>query len=709
MQSVELIIGGEVLEMPEGTTIPLTLQAQNIGDLNEKLGSFSRSFVVPGTAKNRAILENAFTFQNTGRLPYRKLDAALRVNGLDTFLGTVIIENDGLGWHEIRLSFYTGNSPFFQTITNRPLRSICFKEAQHFWTSKVAADSRALTEKYEYPIIAWRDLPADISPTNVDCKRLLPCLPTTYVLEAIAADSGYQITGDLLQQDFFQRILWPYSAEKKFLRDTNFTHRNNWRTRNPNVVNFNMFTGGGAPAPAATIPLATFDANDVPINELDNCCKYPGVYSKPGSVEQYYVGTPDRIRWKFTLKFFFYIEVPLDPGSELLITRSDSNNFGLDAQSTATMLGPGGGAVYDGGYQPASTAWSVGGPSNPLPYNGQDGYQYEMTGEFLVNPHAPIGFKIYVNGDLFLENISLEMEFLEDRGTTEVDRTVVVDKAPYIDIDYTRGLVSPSTCLPNITVAAFLKMVSQMTASIILVNEADKEVEFFTVNQLQANIGLARDWSDKLVNIRLSNWSSRSTGFGQLTTFRYTNEEVLGAAFGGYDLPIDDQTLEPVKALVALPVSAPRSIERNGVDIAYIPRLDVTTGLPVVSNDTKQTVVIRVPYDGTITMPYAYTTNVGSFFEADPDLVNVGKFVDATFGGLSWADDLFQRYYLPIQKWVEAYKEVTCFIELTAVDVFNLDFRKPVYLKQFDAYFYIQKIYDWVPGKPTKVDLLKIQ
>jgi len=74
-----------------------------------------------------------------------------------------------------------------------------------------------------------------------------------------------------------------------------------------------------------------------------------------------------------------------------------------------------------------------------------------------------------------------------------------------------------------------------------------------------------------------------------------------------------------------------------------------------------------------------------------------------------------QNLLMPNDGWSEYKKIINTpkIIELTMLlqpqDVQELDFAKPVYLRQWNSYYIIQKISGYRTGKPCKVELLKIE
>nr|MBS9767709.1 hypothetical protein [Flavobacteriaceae bacterium] len=90
-----------------------------------------------------------------------------------------------------------------------------------------------------------------------------------------------------------------------------------------------------------------------------------------------------------------------------------------------------------------------------------------------------------------------------------------------------------------------------------------------------------------------------------------------------------------------------------------------------------------------------------------PYIINVADNKQASSSGLNW-QKLIDKYYgrlVEALKYQE-FREVE--MELTAKDVKDFDFFKLVYLRQYGAYYYCNKIKNYTGKKTTKVELLRV-
>lgn len=71
--------------------------------------------------------------------------------------------------------------------------------------------------------------------------------------------------------------------------------------------------------------------------------------------------------------------------------------------------------------------------------------------------------------------------------------------------------------------------------------------------------------------------------------------------------------------------------------------------------------------------------------------------------------DIADDYYNPLRQILEQSLIVNAEMFLQETDVTNFDFRKLIYIEQLSSYFLMNKINNYVPGKPVKCELVRIQ
>jgi hypothetical protein len=265
MSSIELYINDEALDLRENERIPITFQTQSIQNVVEARGNFSRSFDVPRTDKNNRLLEVAFDFNTFGALPHRRIPSILRVDGYELPSGFVIIENDGITESEIKLTYYSGNSNFFQTVSTLKLKDCNFGNSSHFWNYRNAMNTN--NQYWVYPYIEYTDMEPNTFFSNqaaiwsssvtyqypdqvthngiiylmqatgtslnerpdlypsiwlvlpnenkyITGARLLPALYANAYKEAIELATGYNFEGEIFTQTAWTNLIFPFSGSK---------------------------------------------------------------------------------------------------------------------------------------------------------------------------------------------------------------------------------------------------------------------------------------------------------------------------------------------------------------------------------------------------------------------------------------------------------------------------------------------------------------
>ncbi|KGO91741.1 hypothetical protein [Flavobacterium subsaxonicum] len=88
------------------------------------------------------------------------------------------------------------------------------------------------------------------------------------------------------------------------------------------------------------------------------------------------------------------------------------------------------------------------------------------------------------------------------------------------------------------------------------------------------------------------------------------------------------------------------------------------------------------------------------------DLVLTTKYYRESFYKLSFAE-VTQEYYNPIRQLLNRSQIITADLWLTDADITGFDFKKLVYIEQLSNYYLVNKINNYVTGKPTRCELVR--
>ena len=91
-----------------------------------------------------------------------------------------------------------------------------------------------------------------------------------------------------------------------------------------------------------------------------------------------------------------------------------------------------------------------------------------------------------------------------------------------------------------------------------------------------------------------------------------------------------------------------------------------------------------------------------------PQTLNTAFYYRESYNKLPF-QDIMQEYYAPLQKILQNAQLVTAELWLTDTDIANLDFKKLVYIEQLGSYFLLNKVNNYIPGKITQCELVRVQ
>lgn len=277
------------------------------------------------------------------------------------------------------------------------------------------------------------------------------------------------------------------------------------------------------------------------------------------------------------------------------------------------------------------------------------------------------------------------------------------------------SVIEPRYYLPAITQKEFIKMICQLFGLIPETNPRTRIVTFWTYNDLYNNIPRARNWSAYLSE-RDDDIEFKFGNYGQSNYLRYKQSDDVSEDQGMGVILVEDTTLPDEKEMVELNVSSADEVtvmDTNfDVDIARIAfnKFKETEAIAEDSYEAESEIdprlvyveatreIVAPPYEKTFgiretTNPAGAVTTVNSPKKASTLEVSFSRMV-TQYAGLS---RLLTKANLRRAK-----------MNLPAYEVAGLQHVIPIYLSQYKAYFYVNKIVNYVPGQLTTVELIKL-
>jgi hypothetical protein len=264
--------------------------------------------------------------------------------------------------------------------------------------------------------------------------------------------------------------------------------------------------------------------------------------------------------------------------------------------------------------------------------------------------------------------------------------------------------------LLDISQVDFIKLMCNMFGLIPEVNSRTRKIKFWNYEELYNNIPIARDWS-KYLSERDDEMEFKFGDYAQNNYFRYKESEDVIQDEGMGNMLIEDDTLQNAKDVVELPISTCEQVNilNNifSVDVSRIGfnKWDDTTSL-YESNKKIDARIVYVDHVKSIASPpyektFGIRPTVAPGGATDIDSPKKASSLEVSFSYLitnySGLSRLLTKTNLRRAKF-----------NLPVYEVAGLKHYIPIYLNQYKAYFYVNKINNYVPGQLCTIDLIKL-
>ena len=228
------------------------------------------------------------------------------------------------------------------------------------------------------------------------------------------------------------------------------------------------------------------------------------------------------------------------------------------------------------------------------------------------------------------------------------------------------------------------KAFTQMFALTYAVDYKAKKVYGYTMQRVEDNKTNPYDWSDKYDD-KGYDVVHFLTEYAQNNAVKMLNNESDDVT-DSFTMPSQNELLQAQKDLIVLPFEAGLDGYVSGQYVANIP-IEQITDTDIILQGGK------------------------------PHLVRIsGSTISFTIGSASYSYQIAKHvkmfelhgYYSHIAKMIFKPKMIEANFLLTDKDVSELDQFKPIYIQKFGAYFYLNKVINYISGQLTKCQLIKL-
>jgi hypothetical protein len=671
MQHAQLYINNTSLDLPNDSLIALSYAINTLADLSTVQGNISNTISLPNTAVNRQALgyPDDINFNGAGIIR-KKLNCRYVQNGVDVIAqGNLRIT--GASKTSIKVVISCGNTDFFDLLTGK-LTDLDLHEYDHLWNRDNVINSWPHREGYIYPIINYGNLFNDDSKwgTAISVKDMRPAMFAHTLVQKIVNTAGYtlvnKITDDIVTAPIYQNMLLPFSSDKLIhpqrymdqysVQDIEVLTVGNpeTSTRNGNIIDIhfdkevhdagNNFNGLYWTAPAIMTVNINVNFSKIHLHRTGGLNDASGAYFKIYIIP---ANGSRRILNQVTLGFneLYNDHLPVGDRDD----HPDHHGDHMDVNLTFNNLAVSPGDKIYIAYETSAS-----------------------NGDITVQVYNGTTLTIKLNGDNVLYGEQLQLE-----GS-----------------------------LPDMSQSDFLKFIAFMFCAVLQTDNITKTVTIVPFGYITQNMPLAIDWSAKVTNAD-EDYDVQIGDYCQQNEAKWQHDDTVAPdTYGNGVFKIDDQNLDLYQDIYDLPFAASFETQVLGnlrtLFISKIP--DIKGGSFEMETQTEHRVCLLNPTNGSI-----------NYREDDTPLLNYTGTLPLTYfsSGNPAVPDLtltsiFANHYKQLVAILSDQRKLTCYLNLTEMDIQNLDFFIPIYIQKYAAYFYISKITDFTSVKPCKVDLISL-
>lgn len=223
----ELYIDGQRLDLSDDIDIRLTYSITDIENPVERKGTVSRTIEVPGTPHNDNVFGSIYRFDQwvIGFDPSVRVNAYVLQNGVEVFNGIaqlLAVKSDGQ-FKTYELGLYGENVNLFKQLGDSELTDLDFSELNHEWDASNIVDAwtnsvGSTGNDYYYPAIDYGQASftrtqapspyADVFTT----EDFYPAISVKKYVDKIVSGAGFTYVSDFLTSQWFKQLIVPYGV-----------------------------------------------------------------------------------------------------------------------------------------------------------------------------------------------------------------------------------------------------------------------------------------------------------------------------------------------------------------------------------------------------------------------------------------------------------------------------------------------------------------
>jgi hypothetical protein len=227
MIRTEIYIENQLIDLLQDIGTNFTYSIDDVNDFGSRNTSFSRTIAIPATSRNNKILGFAFELGmahnhnmelpnvNTNFTPSQAAKCEVFIDKIQIFKGVIrileIVSNNGTTEYQCAVFGELGG--FITELGNKRLEDLDFSEYNHTWNVTTIQNSWNTINGsgYYYPLIDYGDVSTNKDDFHVSTFR--PALYAKEYIEKIFEGTTYTLNCDFFNTDFFKKLIIPNNSQ----------------------------------------------------------------------------------------------------------------------------------------------------------------------------------------------------------------------------------------------------------------------------------------------------------------------------------------------------------------------------------------------------------------------------------------------------------------------------------------------------------------
>lgn len=666
----ELIINNRRVDLSDNTNIGVTLCANNIGELQNRQGNFTNTFKIPITKTNKEIFEWSHLQNSSSLIPYNKLKATYKQNGVE-IISEGVSQIQSTDNNFFYLNVYSGNIDFIDAINDLTVGELYENDPFVNWDIDTIYWASDIPNYYSFPLIDWRkDINTYFETDEIDARQMLPCANINGIFDRLANYTGFNFNGNYLNSsEHLNMVLTPNS----FLIPKSDAVKSSQNLTTIGTTGGTLISSGSSISYVDYYPTFRNENNnpDFALGTFKPTTNKIGKLRFAGDYQIKWIATETKIN-ENTKDCFLNLRIiddlnnviygPIKSGpytfaknkniSDLLTVDFDTPEFTFSSARIYKVK-----ITAEIQQKNVSTLFNL--------------YEYSITNTF------PIG---YFSGIPTTNTLPHYLEFTP---------------SPKIAFGSTLNFVN----LFTMKVSDVLKDILNLRGIIIQTNNYTKTISFNLFEDLNLNKSKAIDWStkiqsDKSMSFRFGNYAKKNNFIFKLDNDKEFNSDTKN----DYYFNLTDENLEDEKTVVKL--AHPSTVLENRYKGYIIPCIN---GLINSTNEWNKS-------DWRILNLKKQSTDFYVKYRYSPT-VYAEKNTNIPFCDMIGFETLVPKYYSTLKEILTETKSLKIKVNLNITDITDLDFSIPIQIERPDlnlsGYFYINKIENY-KGNITSCEIIKI-